>query len=121
MGFVILFILWFALAIALTVAIEYGMLRLMGEGHRRILRTSVVMNVITNLALNLTLLMFVQYDTASQLRAELIGEVAVVAVEALWYAFFLKNIRQACVYSVLCNAVSYLSGIFLQLLLRHIV
>ena len=121
MGFVIIFILWFALAIALTVAIEYGMLRLMGEGRRRVLRDSVVMNVITNLTLNLTLLLFVQYDTASQLRAELIGEVAVVVVEALWYTYILRNLRQAGIYSLLCNAVSYMGGILLQLLLKHLV
>ena len=121
MGFVFLFILWFAVAIALTVAIEYGMLRLMGESRRHILRASVIMNVLTNLTLNLTLLVFVVCDSGSLLRGELIGEVAVVVVEALWYALLLKNIWQACVYSMLCNAVSYLCGFFLQLLMRYIV
>lgn len=121
MGFVIIFILWFTIAIALTVTIEYGMLRLMGEGRRRVLHTSVVMNILTNLMLNLTLLLFVAYDSGSQLRAELTGEAAVVVVEALWYTYILKNPRQAGIYSLLCNAVSYLGGIFLQLLLRHIV
>ncbi|MCR4922119.1 MAG: hypothetical protein K5945_10525 [Bacteroidaceae bacterium] len=121
MGFVLFFILWFAIAIILTVVIEYGMLRLMGECRRRVLRSSIVINIITNLTLNITLLMFVQYDTMSQIRAELIGEAAVVAVEALWYAFILRDIRQAGVYSLLCNAVSYLGGMLLQLLLGQII
>jgi hypothetical protein len=40
-----------------------------------------------------------------------IGEAVVVIIELLWYFLFVRNIRQAAVYSVLCNAISFLIGL----------
>ena len=49
------------------------------------------------------------------------GELLVVAVEALWYYYFVGNARRALVYSFLCNAISLHIGLLLQLLTTLIV
>ena len=46
----------------------------------------------------------------------LIGEVAVFLVEAVWYWCFTHRVKQAVIYSFLCNAISFLIGLLLQLL-----
>ena len=43
----------------------------------------------------------------------LIGEAVVFLVEAVWYWFFTRNLKQAAIYSFLCNAISFLIGLLL--------
>ena len=50
-------------------------------------------------------------------RDVLMGEVLVVVVECLWYYGFVRKWSQAAVYSLLCNAISFLTGVLFQLLL----
>jgi hypothetical protein len=87
-------------------------LLLMGERQRRILWLSVVANVLTNVPLNLFLSIFGADD-----MTVIVGEFVVVVVEALWYYAALRKWKKAMVYSVLCNAISFLSGLLLLLLL----
>ena len=47
------------------------------------------------------------------------GELIVVAVEALWYFLFTRQWRKAAVYSMLCNATSFLVGILIQYLVYY--
>lgn len=98
------------LTLVATIAIELAMLRLQGERRRRVLWSSVAVNVLTNVPLCYYLL--TQQNTWGIVAA---GELLVVAVEALWYRLFTGSWRQALVYSVLCNAVSFLVGLLLQL------
>jgi hypothetical protein len=100
------------IALLLTILIELGVLLLMGEREGRILWASVVINVLTNVPLNSFLFFF----TADDLTV-IVGEIIVVVVEALWYYAFLKRWKKAIIYSVLCNAISFLSGLLLLLLL----
>ena len=97
--------------LVLTILIELGVLLLMGERQRRILWLSVVVNVLTNVPLNLSLF----YLEADDMTV-LVGELVVVAVEALWYYAFLRKWKRALAYSVLCNAISFLAGLLLLLL-----
>ena len=39
--------------------------------------------------------------------------IASVVIEALWYCLFVGKVSQAAVYSVLCNAVSFLTGVII--------
>ena len=47
----------------------------------------------------------------------LLLEGIVMAIEAAWYYLFVKDLRQAAIYSVLCNAISFLIGILIESIL----
>lgn len=94
------------LALLATIMIEIAVLLLLGEKRRKVLLASVVINVITNVPLNI----IAQYVGLSTVGV-IIGELIVVAVEALWYYLFVKKASQAMVYSLLCNAISFLIGL----------
>jgi len=47
-----------------------------------------------------------------------LGELLVVAVEALWYFLFLRDLSRAFIYSFLCNAISFLMGLLVQLMMQ---
>lgn len=99
------------IALVLTILIELGVLLLLGERQKRILWSSVMINVLTNVPLNLFLFIF-----GADYMAVIVGEIVVVVVEALWYYVFLRKWKKALVYSVLCNVISFLSGLLLLLL-----
>lgn len=94
------------LALLATIMIEVAVLLLLGEKRRKVLLASVVINVITNVPLNI----IAQYVGLSTVGV-IIGELIVVVVEALWYYLFVKKASQAMVYSLLCNAISFLVGL----------
>ena len=102
---------WIAFALCATILTEYGMLLLMGENRKKVLKASIAMNVLTNVPLNLYMTLL-DDSTATFL----IGETLVVVVEALCYEALVRKPSQAMAYSVLCNAVSCLFGILVQLL-----
>ena len=93
-------------ALVATVLIEYGILLLLGERRRKVLLGSVAVNVITNVTLNLYI---VRHGIS--LMNVAVGEGLVVLAEALWYYAFTRSLEQSCVYSLLCNAVSFLMGL----------
>ena len=97
------------IALTLTVLIELGVLWLLMERRGRVLVLSVVINVLTNVPLNLYV-MHVGYST----KVVLIGELLVFIVESLWYLIFIRDIRKAFIYSLLCNAMSFLIGLLGQ-------
>lgn len=94
------------LALVATILVEFVVLLLLGERSRRVLGSSVVINILTNVPLNLFL-----YHIDDSLTTVIIAEVIIVFVEALWYFLFLRHLSQAFVYSILCNAISFLIGI----------
>lgn len=101
-------------ALLLTISIEEGMLLLMGEKSKSVLMGAVAVNILTNVPLNYFLLTC--GGTTERLIA---GELIVVAVEALWYFLFTRQWRKAAVYSLLCNATSFLVGILIQYLVYY--
>ena len=94
-----------------TVLIELGVLWLLLERRRRVLWSSVAVNVLTNVPL---CLWFLHYETTW--TSMLVAELLVFGVEALWYRWFVGQWCQAFVYAFLCNAISYLLGLLFQLL-----
>ena len=88
-----------------TIVIELGVLLFLRERRRKVLYGSVVMNVLTNVPLNL----YAVYvsDGWSTL---IVGEALVVLIEALYYRWLVGEWRQAWIYSLLCNAISFLTG-----------
>ena len=100
------------IALVLTVLIELGILVLLREKRANVLGLSVIINMLTNLSLNLWLYL---YDDASLLEL-LVAEVFIILIEALAYRCVVSSLRQSFIYSVLCNVISFLSGILLELL-----
>ena len=90
-----------------TIIIELIVLRLLKENDKKVLLSSVIVNTLTNLPLNL----FVPNDMVSIA----IAEVVIVMIEAIWYYFFVKDIKKAMIYSALCNAVSFFTGLLIDI------
>ena len=102
------------LALVPTILIELVVLLLLGERRGLVLGSSVVINMLTNIPLNL----FVIFIDKS-LMTIVLGELLVVVVEALWYYLFLRVWSRAFIYSILCNAISFLIGLLVQLLIVY--
>lgn len=90
-----------------TILIELGVLRLLGENRRVVLWSSVVVNILTNVPLNV----WAHCLPSIGWGDILMGETIVVVVETLWYCYFVRSLKQAFVYSFLCNAISFLTGL----------
>ena len=89
-----------------TIVIELSVLWVLRERRTDVLCSAVVVNVLTNVPLNL----FVTYVSHS-LAVVVVAELTVVFVEALWYYYFVAHWRQALTYSFLCNGFSLLLGL----------
>ena len=88
-----------------TIVIELGVMLFVGERRRKVLYGSVAMNVLTNVPLNLyAIYMGDVWNTL------IVGEILVVLTEALCYRWLVSEWRQAWIYSLLCNAISFLLG-----------
>ena len=70
-----------------------------------------LVNVLTNVPLNLYV---IHHDIGPTGIA--LAEGLVVVAEALWYFAFTRSLGQSCVYSLLCNAVSFLTGLLFTIL-----
>lgn len=97
-----------------TLVIEAVVLLCLGERRWQVLGLSVVVNVITNLSLNLWV-MFGAADYPSAL-AIAAAELLIVLVEAVAYSWVTRSWRQALAYSLVCNAVSCLLGLLYSML-----
>ena len=108
--------LWIVLRILLplagTIPAECAMLAVMGERRGNVYGASVLMNVVTNVSLNVCL-SFSYHSTWTDVA---IGEVAVLVVETVWFWCVLRQWKKAAVYSFLCNAASFLLGLILDIL-----
>ena len=100
------------IALTLTILIELGVLWLLRERRIKVLLSSVAVNVLTNVPLNLY---FSNMDY--NWNRVLICELIICVVEALWYLCFTGNFRQSVIYSFLCNAISFLMGLLLLIIM----
>ncbi|MBQ4392558.1 MAG: hypothetical protein II826_05535 [Prevotella sp.] len=101
-------------ALLLTIAVEVGLLMLMGETRADVLVGAVAVNILTNVPLNYLLLTF-----GNSVGRLMVGEVLVLVVETLWYFCFVRRWQRAVVYSLLCNATSFLVGILIQYIIKY--
>ncbi len=96
-------------ALIATIVIEALVLLAIREYRWQVVGMSVVMNILTNLPLNLFLL--ANPALHASLPAQIALECGVMAVEALMYALVVHDVRKAFSYALLCNVISYLSGL----------
>lgn len=102
-----------------TIIIEALVLLALHERRWQVLAASVVMNVLTNLPLNLAV-RFVPALHHPSFPLQIVLECVVVVVESLLFYAVTRNRRTALLYALLCNATSYLCGLlfgFIYLLL----
>ena len=83
------------IALISTIVIEFVVLLLLGERRKRVLWSSVAVNIITNVPLNLYML-YVRHSASD--------------------IIFVRDLRQAAVYSILCNATSLIIGMLVTAL-----
>ena len=102
----------YAVPLVGTIVIELGVLYFLRERRSRVLWASVVINVLTNLPLNL----LIRHGWLGDLPSLLIAEAVIVVVESLCYLCLVRRWRQAFIYGLLCNAVSFLVGLLFQFL-----
>lgn len=107
--------MYLIIALILTILIELGVLWLLKERRTKVLLSSVAVNVLTNVPLNL----YFTYTDYSWGRV-LICEMIVIVVETLWYFCFTGRFRKSVIYSFLCNAISFLMGLFLVIITEMI-
>ena len=98
------------MALTLTIIVEWCMLLIIGEKRKRVLYSSIPINALTNLPLN----MFVP---SSGLPVLVLAEVVIVLIEATLYFVITKDIRQSVIYSALCNIASLFFGILVLLMI----
>ena len=111
----------------LTIALELGIARLFGYRGRRVLAFLAVVNVVTQLGLNIAL-NFINYTSGPLMFAlsYVLLELAVFAVEAVLYACLLQRYgggytrRRAVVYALCANAASFTVGLWLAHLIPGI-
>ena len=99
------------LTLFFTIIIEILVLLALRERRKRVLVASVVVNILTNIPLNMYV-KAVHPDWGIILLAEGI----VFIVETIWYYLFIKKLPQAAIYSFLCNAISFLLGLLFTFL-----
>lgn len=96
-------------AFVLTILIEGGVLWGLYEKRKDIIRFSVLLNILTNIPLNL-----LNIYCSFGIRQMLIAEICIVLIEACGYFLLLKDVRKSFVYSLLCNAMSFFLGVLLE-------
>ena len=97
-------------AFILTALIEFGVLCGLCEKKKKILRLSIVLNVLTNVPTNL-LALYVDFN----FYYILIAEICIILIETLGYSLCVKDITRSFIYSLLCNTISFLLGILLEM------
>lgn len=106
----------FLVPLVCTIIIELGVLYFLRERRTKVLWASVAINVITNLPLN----WLVFSEWIMDLTTLLFAEFIIVIIETLWYFCFVRQWKQAFVYGILCNTISFLIGL-LFILIYYIV
>jgi len=98
--------MYYAIPLLATIVIEYGVLRLLTESRKKVLWASVIINIATNVPLNI----FVNIWHAT-LADTLLCELLVIVIETVWYRLVGCDWRKATAYGVLCNSISFLIGL----------
>lgn len=97
-----------------TMLIEVLVLLALREYRWQVLAMSVVMNILTNLPLNILVYNYPQIHASLPMQIGL--ECGVVAIETMLYWMVLKDKRKAFSYAILCNATSYLLGMLYSMI-----
>lgn len=94
-----------------TIIIESLVLIVLRERSWKVLAMSVIINILTNVPLNLYVWFCI---TSLSVQQFVLFESIVVIIEFILYYFMVRDVKKAFVYSFLCNLVSCLLGLLYQ-------
>ncbi|MFA5037983.1 MAG: hypothetical protein WC479_12500 [Candidatus Izemoplasmatales bacterium] len=95
-------------ALLLTIVIEITVLFLMKEKNKKIYLASIIINIFTNISLNL----IIPIIPANYYDIIVLGlEIVIVIIEFFLYLLLFKNPKQAIKISFFCNFFSYVLGL----------
>lgn len=101
----------------LTCLIEVIVLLILFERRMIVLLSSLVINALTNIPLNLFLKYYI-FDSMLQYYLVVIGlEILIVFIEAFLYYLIIKDKKKSLLYGFFCNAFSFSVGLLLTSLL----
>lgn len=104
------------IAYTLTCAIELITLIILKEKNKKILLCSLLINLITNIPLNL-FICFSNFKTLLDYFAIVIGlELFIMTIEGLLYYLLNRDIHKSIKYAIILNVTSYLVGLGITLL-----
>lgn len=101
----------------LTCIIEFIMLLIMKERSKKILNYSVIVNLITNIPLNLFILNFNFINIVHYFSIVISLEILIIVIEWLLYYLVLKNIKKSLKYAIILNITSYIIGLIISIIL----
>lgn len=101
----------------LTVLIEWIVLIILKEKKKHIFVVSLLLNIITNVSLNICLLKINFADIYIYFICLILSEFAIFILEGLGYYLFLKEKKKSICYSLLCNTTSFIVGLILGIII----
>lgn len=100
----------------LTVIIEFIALWFIGERKKGILSYSILINLITNVPLNIFLYFYNYKSELMYWLIVLLLELLIFFIEAILYKIVIKNTKKSFMYSFICNSYSFLIGLLILVL-----
>lgn len=98
-------------ALILTIVIELIVLLILRERNYKIYLLSIIINIITNVSLNI----YVQFiDVRYYYLIITFLEILIVIIEAIGYNLIYKDYKKSLLIAFLCNIASYLLGLLLM-------
>ena len=98
-------------ALILTIVIELIVLLILRERNYKIYLLSIIINIITNVSLNI----YVQFiDVRYYYLIITFLEILIVIIEAIGYTLIYKDYKKSLLIAFLCNIASYLLGLLLM-------
>lgn len=98
------------LALLFTIVIEGAILYLFKEKNKKVYLVMILMNILTNVPLNLvTLLVFDGLNTFTVFVVPCI-EIVIALLETFGYYLYTTDKKKSFIYGIFCNAYSYILG-----------
>ena len=107
-------------ALILTLIIETFALFLLKERRIKVFVCSLILNVITNLSLNIFLTNYAVYEPIAYFLVLFSLEVAIWFIEGMVYYFVIKDFKKSLKYSFILNLSSFLIGLVISFVLSII-
>ncbi|MDE5565452.1 MAG: hypothetical protein K2I77_00550 [Anaeroplasmataceae bacterium] len=101
----------------LTVLIEWIILIILKEKRKLIFLVSFLLNIITNISLNICLLKINFADIYIYFLCLILSEIAIFIIEGFGYFIFLKEKKKSIFYSLWCNGTSFIVGLVLGIII----
>lgn len=101
----------------LTCLIELITLIIIKVKDKKILNYSIIVNLLTNVPLNLFIVNFNFKDIIQYFIIVIILELVIILIEGLLYYILLKDIKKSLKYSVILNVTSYIIGLVISIIL----